>query len=187
MRLMGLRLMLLLLILAGGVGAYYVVGIPLQQAQEAAVNRFGSDVFNQCQNATKVRSGSLPSNIKIGVINSDKKTVYDTYDQALPDELRATDKSDLTVLLCLTERKTVFATDQYGKPAQYTCTRYARDLTGYLVDIKTGKTIDFLTFDGQEPPECPDETDSNISRIGDTPLPSQINAWLTRSMRSNNA
>src|SRR5262249_29340346 len=130
---------------------------------------------------------SWPNKLKVGVINNDKKTVYDVYEQALPDELRATDKSDVTVLLCLMENKNVFAKDEYGEPTQYTCTRYTRDLIGYLVDVKTGKTLDYFNFVGQEPPECPDKTDSDISRTGDIPPASDIVVWLTRNIKSTSA
>jgi hypothetical protein len=186
---MVIRLVLLLLMVASGVGMFVAVDTaetrPLKQAQETALNRFGADLLSLCQSATKTRNGSVPNNARISVINSDTKTVYEIYNEALPDNMRATDKSDVTVLLCLSENKSVFAKDEYGQPTKYTCTRYARDLTGYLIDIKTGKTLNYRSFEGQLPPECPEKTDVNLTRTGDIPPSSDITDWLTSSAGDN--
>ena len=181
-----IRLGLLVLIVGCGIGLYAVVdtaqALPLRQAQASALDRFGADVLNMCQNATSTRDGSLPATVKIAVVNRDTDTIYDEYDQVLPSKLKATDKSDVTVLLCLTETKRILHTDEYGNPTKYTCTRYVRDLTGYLIDVRTGAAISHRSFDGQTPPACPDETDSDITRTGDIPLASDITAWLTGSI-----
>lgn len=186
MRPLMIRLALLVLIVGCGIGLYVAVdtaqALPLQHAQANAIARFGVDLLDLCQNTTTTRNSSWPNTVKIGVINSDAQTVYDDYDSVLPAQLKATDRSDVTVLLCLTETKSVFDIDKYGNPAKYTCTRYRRDLTGYLIDVKTGTTINYRSFNGQMPPECPDETAIDISRTGDIPLASDVSTWLTASM-----
>ena len=184
-----IRLVLLVVIVACGAGLYEVVDsaqtLPLRQAQDSALQRFGPDLLNLCQTAVKNRTASLPDNVKVAVIDSDKKTVYDVYQDSLPASVQASDKSDVAVLLCLSESKNVYATDKYGQSETYTCTRYSRDLTGYLIDVKTGKTFNFSSFDGVVPPECPDSTSSDISRTGDIPLASDIADWVASVTKSN--
>jgi hypothetical protein len=186
---MVIRIVFLVVVVICGLGLYLAVdtaqALPLRQAQETALNRFGADLLNLCKSATKTRSSSLPANIKIGVIDSNTNSVYEIYDTALPGNLKATDKSDVTALLCLSEEKTAFDTDKYGTPPKYTCTRYTRDITAYLIDVKTGKTLNYRSFDGQEPPVCPDKTDTSLTRTGDIPLASEITTWLTRSVKGN--
>ncbi len=181
MRLIVIRLALLVMMLACGASMYGAVELPFIQAQQNAQNRFGANLLDLCKTATKTRKGALPAEARIAVIDSDKRIVYGAYEDALPDDLRATDKSDVNVVFCLSENKTVFDTDEYGTPTKYTCTRYERDLVGYVIDIQTGKTLNYHTFDGQTPPECPDKTDSDISRTGDTPDPLDVITWLTRT------
>ncbi|MEP7288703.1 MAG: hypothetical protein ABI947_23370 [Chloroflexota bacterium] len=187
MQSMGIRLVLIVLILVCGGGMYLAVdtleAAPLKQAQTVAESRFGTDLIALCQGATQAR-GVLPANSKIGIINSVENTVFDIYDSAMPTTMKATDKSDVNVLLCLKEDKTVFDTSKYGKPAKYTCTQYERDLLGYLVDAKTGKTLDYKKFDGQTPPDCPDTADQDWTKTGDLPDASDIITWLTRHAKS---
>jgi hypothetical protein len=184
-----IRIVILVLVVICSVGLYAAVdtlqAMPVRQAQEAALSRFGADLLKLCQGATKTRGGTLPTEARIAAINRTNSTVFDDYDAALPTNLKATDKSDVNVLLCLSEEKSVFNIDEYGKPVKYRCTQYTRDITAYLVDVKTGKTLDYQTFDGQEPPECPDTTDSNLTRTGSLPLPSDLNSWLTRRVKGN--
>lgn len=179
---MATRLVILALIIICGVGLYFIVDTietgPLRQAQQTAQDRVGTDLINLCHGATATR-GTMPSRSKMIAINSDNDTVYDIYDSALPVSLKATDKSDVEVLLCLQEDKAVYDTSEYGDPTKYTCTEYERDLTGYLVDVKTGKTLNYKKFRGQRPPECPDSTDTDVTRTGDVPLAKEIISWLT--------
>lgn len=183
------RIVILVLVVVCSFGLYAAVdtiqAMPVKQAQEAALSRFGADLLKLCQSVTKTRGGTLPTETKIAAINGNNSTVFDDYNTALPANLKANDKSDVNVLLCLTEEKTVFNVDEYGKPVKYTCTQFSRDITAYLVDVKTGKTLDYRAFDGQEPPECPDKTDSNLTRTGNLPLASDLNSWLSRSVKGN--
>jgi hypothetical protein len=183
------RIVILVLVVMCSFGLYAaadtIQALPVKQAQEAALSRFGADLLKLCQGVTKTRDGTLPTEARIAAINRSNGTVFDDYDTALPANLRATDKSDVNVLLCLGEEKSVFNVDEYGKPVKYRCTQYTRDITAYLVDVKSGKTLDYRTFDGQEPPECPDKTDTNLTRTGNLPLPSDLNSWLTRRVKGN--
>ena len=186
---MVIRLILIVLIVACGAGFYFAVdtiqAAPLKAAQAAALTRFGPDVLKKCQGVTSAKGGKLPADAKIAVINSVDNDVYDIYDTALPGNIRATDKSDVNVLLCLTEKKSVFHTDFYGASKKYSCIQYARDMVGYLVDVKTGQTLDTRQFDGQEPPDCPDKTDANLTRTGDIPEVSDITNWITHHAKAN--
>ncbi|GEM_PF-5067865 len=183
------RIVILVLVVMCSFGLYAAVdtlqAMPVKQAQEAALSRFGAELLKLCQGATKTRDGTLPSAVRIAAINRSNSTVFDDYDAALPTNLKATDKSDVNVLLCLSEEKNVFNVDEYGKPVKYRCTQYTRDITAYLVDVQTGKTLDYRTFDGQEPPECPDKTDTNLTRTGNLPPASDLNSWLTRRVKGN--
>ena len=183
------RLVILVLILVCGVGLYLGVdtmqAAPLKQAQQVAQSRFGADLLKLCQGATQTRGGKLPADVKIGAINSIDNTVYDTYDAAMPASVKATDNTDVNVLLCLKEEINEFDTTYYGASHKYKCTQYERDLIASLVDVKTGKTLDSRKFDGQTPPDCPDKAGTNLTRTGGIPLASDITTWITRHAKSN--
>src|SRR5690349_16493867 len=113
------RLVILILVVACGAGMFVVVDTlataDLKQAQQAAQERFGADLIKLCQGATETR-GVLPANSKISAIDALQNTVYDVYDAAIPANMKAKDKSDVTVLLCLKEDKTVYDKAEYGDP-----------------------------------------------------------------------
>lgn len=176
------RLIILALILVCVFGLYVVVttaqDMPLQQAQAAALNRYGEDLIRLCKNPAQAASAALPSTLKLGVVDSTTGAIFEPYLNGLPAAMQAKDKSDINVMLCLREDIIVFDTDQYGSPPKYTCTRYERDILAYLVDAKTGKTLGYRRFEGAEPPDCPDKTDTNVTRTGDLPPAVDVNQWL---------
>src|SRR5262249_13833366 len=122
-----LRLVFLAVIVVIVIAVYFVSSTildkPLKDAQGVAMARFGEPILNLCQKPTKARS-TPPSDAKLSIINSVENTIIDEYNSALPAELQAKDKTDISVVACAHENQTVFDTDDYGNPPKYTCTRY---------------------------------------------------------------
>jgi hypothetical protein len=181
------RLILLLLIVAVDFGAYIVVSTaqlgPLRAAQADTQARFG-DKLSGCGSlkAVTASAGRIPAGAKLVVVDSKHTVVYQDYQAALPTEAQAKDQNDATVIACLTEKLTYVATEQYGSPTdstRYSCVRNRRDFSTALVDFATGQTLSSGTIQGPKPPECPDKTDSNLTRNGDLPAPDMVSRWLT--------
>jgi len=173
-------------VIAGGLayGVTYYQGSQQRAGQQAANTRLGT-AATLCQGKDQAAKPSVNTTAsgKIGIIKGEDGTLFDQYDQALPANLRPQQPSEVTAVLCLFEVHNVFGTDKYGNGSStdYTCTRYVRDLHGWLVDAKTGKVLAFGTFVGQTPPECPNETDTSLTETGDLPIPVDITDWLTQT------
>ena len=65
--------------------------------------------------------------------------------------MRATDKSDVNVLLCLKEEKNEYDTSYYGATKKYKCTQYERDLIACGIEHPQSQKKIRIVGVGREP------------------------------------
>jgi uncharacterized protein (DUF1330 family) len=143
---------------------------------------FGANNLARCDNLTQIEGGQLDSTARIVVVNSTSSQVADDYQAAVPTANRATSSTDLTDVVCVRTSHSVFAEDSYGdKNSQvtvYRCTRYVVQIEAFVIDAHTGQPIAYRSYDGSDPPTCPDQTDTDLSEYGSTPKPSTVISGL---------
>jgi hypothetical protein len=160
------------------VAAIYVQGVPIQAAQAAAKTLLGTDALI-CNNAAPVKRKTAPLfNGKIVVLNRRTNGIDSTFHDALPTTLRASQASEVGLILCVEPVKTYFDTDYYGASNKYSCTRYTQDLKVYALDPVAKTVTASDTIEGGTPPECPDKTDTDLTKYGDFPTVADILKWL---------
>jgi len=161
-------------------GVIYVQGIPIRRAQEAAGRVLGDKaslcsavVRKDIKTRTRVNFDG-----KIGIVDAFDGSLYEKYQDALPAERQPAKPDEVRGILCLFDKQSVFGTSKYGNPAKYFCTRFSKDLEGYLLDAETGKLITAHLFYGTDQSDCPETTDSSVTRYGDLPPPDEVAAWF---------
>jgi hypothetical protein len=178
-----LTLLITTVVAAGlAVGITYVQGIPIRAGQQKTVELIGDNV-KLCETANLKKSNRQIASLDgtIGIIDAKKMRFYDDYQAGLPDARQVKTPSELAGIICLREMKTEVEVAKYGSitsTKRYTCTRYGRDLEAWLFDVKAKKLLAYRVFEGTQPPECPDKTDSNLTKTGNLPPVADIADWL---------
>lgn len=165
---------IMLVALVAVIACAFIAGVVLLKAdQDAAVAKYGAEVVNLCKAVSKTGSDPLPENARVVVINADLSTIADSYQKAVAADYQAQGKDDVTHVICMSSVKNTYDTSSYGN-GKYTCTRYQQNYDIFVVEVKSGKTINYQQAEGTEPPSCPDKTDEDVSRYGDYPSPADI-------------
>lgn len=161
-----------LLFVCGGVVAFSV--ITLKQDQDAAVAQYGEEVINLCKDVSPDGTGALPTDAKIVFLNKNLRIIDTSYQKSVATSKQAAGKADVTHVACVSSKSEVYDTTSYGATGKYTCTQYMSNVEVYVVDVKTGKTVNYKVFKGDTPPECPDKTDKDVTRTGNSPVPLDV-------------
>lgn len=176
-----LTLLITTVVAAGlAVGISYVQGVSIREGQQKTAELIGDNV-KLCETANLKKTNRQLASLDgpIGIIDAKKMRLYDDYQVGLPAARQVKALSDLAGVICLREMKTEVDVANYGKTStRYTCTRYGRDLEAWLFDVKTKKLLAYRIFEGTQPPECPERTDSNLTKTGNLPPIADIADWL---------
>jgi hypothetical protein len=163
---------------AGGVAV--VDTIQTQQARQAAISTYGEAAMNLCSTLER-GSGELAEGTKLIVIDAKKGIIHETYQSALPAEVKATGTSDLGAVACIEEVTEVADVDEYGESGgntRYTCNEYQYIFNIYVKNVQTGETVLYDEVEGSTPPDCPMSTDRNTQTYGERPTTDDVVAVL---------
>jgi hypothetical protein len=180
---MRIRLIILAVVGVFGLGAAGVSAILFKQAQDRTLSQYGEKAIALCNNLSpdlRAKGKVTDAGGKLAIINASTKITEDSIIEALPADLRAQNKDDVTGVLCISNDSSVYDTDTYGSgnTTKYTCTRYQTTTNVYLFSSKTGALVAMSSFEGATPPECPNTTNKSLSKYGDPANPKRIADWL---------
>src|SRR5258708_10060762 len=142
-----------------------------------ASDKFGPTSPNLCERAGKEITTSLAPNPKFAIIDSDYRTVYEPYYNALPDDIAGKGPTDTTDMLCLSFGKRLFEDN-------YDCKLYRSDVEAYLIDSQSGATAVYRHILGPVPENC-DSSGGHVE--GDAPAAATVINWLQDVKRLNSA
>lgn len=156
----------------------YVQGQPVEAARQAAQKLLGANA-GACDGIKAVARKVAPLFTgKVVILNQQTKALDTALQDALPAALRAVDGAEVGLILCIMPVTNEYNTDYYGATKKYKCVQYTRDFRISAVDPVTQKVIASDLIDGGAPTDCPDKTDSDLTRYGDPPTASDIVTWL---------
>ncbi len=191
-----IRLILILvfgvLIVGGYFGITFALDAPIRQGQDAALNRYGAAAVKLCNlssDQNKIGKATIEKGAKLGVIKAEDGTFYERYANVLPAARQAMNASETAVILCLQESQTDLEPDTYGSKTsstRYSCYRKERDLSAYLIDVKTGTQFASQDFPGAEPgtDACPEKTDKDLTVYGELPSTVKVINWAIKQSGS---
>jgi hypothetical protein len=142
--------------------------------QQAALDKYGTAVINLCQNLNpnSVAYADLRSsaNAKVLFVDAKNKTISGKYTGLLPADRAASDKTDITGVVCLVEGEDVRDSAAYGSGSLH-CTAYQKTLDVYLFDVKSEMLVAHQHFIGSQPNHCPASIHGNRDEYlyGDPP------------------
>jgi hypothetical protein len=169
------RLILIVIVVAGIGGVIAFAAASLKADQDAAVARYGADAIALCKNNIDTdMSGRLPGDAKIAFIDAGLSTIHNEYQSKLAAGNAAADKAALTHVACTKQVDFLYDEDKYGASGKYTCKRYSKNLDVALYDVKTGKQVAYWKIDGEMPPTCPERTDKSLTKYGNPPIAADV-------------
>ncbi len=178
------RLVILGVIAAGAAGVYLVQQIQLKTAQSSASSAYGDDLIGLCKSVQRVPAkASTTIGGKLVFIDSNNSVIATTYHDVMPPARRAAQRAEVEGLVCVRESEIGIQTIPYDKG--YTCVRTQRAVDVFLVDAKSGKTVNFRQFQGSAPPDCPQtiRVSNGVNQTprvyGDAPATADVINWLT--------
>jgi hypothetical protein len=158
---LGIALLLVALI-AGAIIAGTVFQVQqLKARQDSLIAKYGVQVLTLCKTPpTTGKPKTAKGKAKLLVVNTLDSTVYEPFQNALNDTLRATSADDLTTLICLTGDHHSLGEDSdcaYHGTSQV-LHRFANDLHLTAIDIASAHTVlDDITLPGTDPGDCPEK------------------------------
>jgi len=139
---------------------------------------FGANNLSRCNNLVQSGNGRLSNASRVVVVNPTTGQVWDDYQSAVPAANQAASSADLTDIICIQTWNTVYNEDTYGEQNSstivYRCTRYIEQTGAYIIDAHTGQPTAYKVYTGGPPPDCPEQTDRDLSEYGSPPTPATV-------------